>query len=39
MVTTTEYAQLSASVYDAGGAGNTNANWIRVNPSSLADGF
>ncbi len=39
MATTTEYAQLSASVYDAGGAGNTNANWIRVNYSSLADGF
>ena len=30
MATTTEYAQLSASVYDAGGAGNTSANWIRL---------
>ncbi|MCX7192029.1 MAG: DUF2974 domain-containing protein [Proteobacteria bacterium] len=39
MPTTVEYAQLSASVYEAGGAGNTNANWIRADYRSLADGF
>ena len=40
MVTTTEYAQLSASVYDAGGAGSTNANWIRLeNAPAASPGF
>ena len=39
MVTTTEYAQLSAASYDAGGAGKTNANWIRTDYSSLGNGF
>lgn len=39
MVTTTEYAQLSAAVYEAGGAGTTDPNWIRTNYRSLENGF
>lgn len=39
MATTTEYAQLSAAAYDAGGVGNANANWIRTDYRSLGNGF
>jgi pimeloyl-ACP methyl ester carboxylesterase len=39
MVTTTEYAQLSASAYDSGGVGDVNANWIRTDYTNLSDGF
>ena len=40
MVTTTEYAQLSAAAYESGGAGNTNVNWIRLgNAPPASPGF
>lgn len=40
MATTTEYAQLSAAAYESGGAGNTNANWIRLeNAPAASPGF
>ena len=40
MVTTNEYAQLSAAAYESGGAGSTNTNWIRlVNAPPASPGF
>lgn len=40
MATTAEYAQLSAAAYESGGAGNTNANWIRLeNAPAASPGF
>lgn len=40
MVTTTEYAQLSAATYESEGAGNINANWIRLeNAPPASPGF
>ena len=40
MVTTNEYAQLSAAAYESAGAGSTNASWIRLdNALPASPGF